>query len=207
MFSKICYLLFFISILVLVPVAHTQEISSKGKKSGVLVTSYKWYNGEGEHTIWLNPALVAEFGLPPKSKSVVKQAYSSAIAERGSRGLTRIWRLNYIDHKQALKQARTIDATGTYSPVFSDRAIDGARKRALPGGVIVYFKPDWSESQVTAWAASQELSIASKLEIGPNIYLLKTASGIAALETANRIHLSGDVVSAEPNWWVEVRTR
>ena len=81
------------------------------------------------------------------------------------------------------------------------------RCRALPGGIIVAFKPDWTEARVIAWAAQQGLPIASKLEIGPNVYVLNTDAGLAALAAANRIRAGGEVVSAQPNWWVEVTTR
>jgi hypothetical protein len=37
--------------------------------------------------------------------------------------------------------------------------------------------------------------------------VLKTEAGFGALEAANRIRQSGEVASAQPNWWVEVTTR
>jgi hypothetical protein len=207
MLSKTIGLLPLLSALALAPVAHAQDTPSKGKEAAALATSYTWYDGDGQHTVWLNPALLAEFGALRQRESAVKRAHPAAVAEPGSRGLAHIWRLDGDGAEQVLRQARAANPAGKYSPVFSDGPADGARKRALPGGVIVYFKPDWTESQISAWTASQGLSISSKLGIGPNIYVLKTAPGFASLETANRIHQSGDVVSAEPNWWVEVTTR
>src|SRR6266446_2194164 len=163
--------------LALVPVAHAQDTPSKGKEAAAaLATTYIWYDGDGEHTVWLNPALVAEFGVP-QSKSAVKRAHPAAVAEAGSRGTARIWRIDGGDSEHVLRQARAANPSGKYSPVFSDGPVDGGRKRALPGGVIVYFKPDWTESKIRAWTDFQGLSIASKLEIGPNIYVLKTAPG------------------------------
>jgi hypothetical protein len=207
MFLKTIGVLSLLGALALAPVACAQDTPSKGRQGAALATSYTWYDGSGEHTAWLNPALLAEFGAPSQGESAVKRASPAAVAEPGSRGIVHIWRFDGDGAEQALRQARAVNPAGKYSPVFSDGAEDGGRKRALPGGVIVYFKPDWTESQIGAWTASQGLSIASKLEIGPNIYVLQTAPGFAALETANRIHQSGAVVSAEPNWWVEVHTR
>jgi hypothetical protein len=46
-----------------------------------------------------------------------------------------------------------------------------------------------------------------KLEIGPNIYVIKTAPGLEALETANTLYRSGEVKAAFPDWWEEVVTR
>jgi hypothetical protein len=205
MFSKIVGLLLLLGALALAPLAHAQK--SKADNAATLTTSYAWHDGERDQTVWLNPALVAEFSALPEDESAVKRAHPAASAEPGSRGSARIWRVDGPAAERVLREARAANPVGKYSPVFSDGAVDGARKRALPGDIIVNFKPDWTESRINAWASAQGLSIASKLEIGPNIYALKTAPGLVALETANRIHQSGEVVSAQPNWWVEVTTR
>jgi hypothetical protein len=46
-----------------------------------------------------------------------------------------------------------------------------------------------------------------KLEIGPNIYVIKTGPGLEALETANALYRSGEVKAAFPDWWQEVVPR
>lgn len=205
MFSKIIGLLSLLGALALVPPAHAQK--SKADDAATLTISYAWHDGEREQMVWLNPALIAEFGTLPEDQSPVKRAYPAAQAEPGSRGIARLWRVDGDDAERVLGEARVANPAGKYSPVFGDAAADGARKRALPGGIIVAFRPDWTESRVSAWAAAQGLPIASKLEIGPNVYVLKTEAGLAALTIANRIRQGGEVVSAQPDWWVEVTTR
>ena len=205
MLSKIIGLLSVVGTLALVPLAHAQK--SKSDDAAALTIVYAWHDGEREQAAWLNPALVAEFSALPGDESTVKRAYPAAQAEPGSRGIARIWRVEGGAAERVLGEARAANPVGKYSPVFSDGAADGARKRALPGGIIVAFKPEWTESRINAWAAALGLPIASKLEIGPNVYVLKTEAGLASLATANRIHQSGQVVSAQPNWWVEVTTR
>jgi len=205
MFSKIIGLLPLLGALAVVPPAHAQK--SKADNASTLTIAYAWHDGEREQTVWLNPALVAEFSTLPEDESAVKRAYPAAQAEPGSRGIARIWRVDGDAAERVLREARAANPVGKYSPVFSDGAADGARKRALPGDIIVVFKPEWTESRINAWAAALGLPIASKLEIGPNVYVLKTEAGLGALATANRIHKSGEVVSAQPNWWVEVTTR
>jgi hypothetical protein len=175
-------------------------------RSDVLTIVYSWHDGEREQAAWLNPALIAEFGAQSDSDSGVKRANPSASPEPGSRGTARIWRVDG-DPEQVMRAARAANPAGKLSPVFSEGADAGGRKRALPGGVIVTFKPDWTEARVSTWAAAQGLPIASKLEIGPNVYVLNTDAGLPALDAANRIRGSGEVVSAQPNWWVEVTTR
>lgn len=203
MLSRIIGLLSLLGLLGLAPLAHAQK---KSDSAGTLTMSYAWHDGEREQAAWLNPALVAEFGTQPESESGVKRAYPAASPEPGSRGIARIWRVEG-DLGQVMQAARAANPAGKYSPVFSDGADSSGRKRALPGGIIVAFKPDWAEAQVTAWAAQQGLPVESKLEIGPNVYVLKTDAGLAALDAANRIRRSAEVVSAQPNWWVEVTTR
>jgi hypothetical protein len=51
------------------------------------------------------------------------------------------------------------------------------------------------------------LEIVKKLEIGPNIYVIKTGLGLEALATANALYRSGEVKAAFPDWWQEVVTR
>ncbi len=211
MFAKRIGLLPLLGMLALLSAADAHSAAQKSAPvkssaaAAALSTRYVWHDTEGEHAVWLNPALVAEFNNRPQSASTVKRVHPAAMAEPGSRGKARIWRLD--DAERVLQQVRTANPAGMYSPVFNDGPVDGARKRALPGGVIVYFKPEWTGLQISAWIASQGLSSGQKLAIGPNVYVLKTAPGLAALETANHIYQSGDVVSAEPNWWVEARTR
>jgi hypothetical protein len=205
MLLKFIGLLPVLGALALCPLAHAQK--SKNDDAATLAASYAWHDGEREQTVWLNPALVAEFSVVPGVESAVKRAHPAAAPEPGSRGFARIWRVGAPAAEQMLRGASAANAAGKVSPVFSDGAVDSARKRALPGDIIVKFKPDWTEARIVAWSSAQGLPIAGKLAIGPNIYVLKTGPGLEALETANRIHHSAEVVSAQPNWWVEATTR
>ena len=171
--------------------------------------SYVWHDGEREHTVWLNPDLVAEFDAVPVAESAVKRAQPGATVEPGQYGASvRLWRVDpAVGAERALRAARALRPGGAYSPVFQDAAAGSARKRALPGNVIVYFRPDWSEAQINAWASTQGLGIVRKLNIGKNAYVIKTDPGLAALETANRLRQGGDVEAAMPDWWQETARR
>jgi hypothetical protein len=79
--------------------------------------------------------------------------------------------------------------------------------RALPGNIIVYLDPAWDSEAVTAWAGQRQLKIVKKLEFGPNIYVIKTGPGLDALNIANALYKSGEVVAAFPDWWEEKTTR
>ncbi len=171
-----------------------------------LMQRYTWYDGQREQTVWLNPRLIAEFNAPAESASAVRTAHPGAeIVPRG-RGATRIWRVG-SNADTALAAVRTAQPGSAVSPVFHDSPDESGRLRALPGGVVVYLNPAWNETEVKQWAAGRSLEITRKLDIAPNVYLIKTAAGLAALETANTLHKSGEVVAAMPDWWQEVATR
>lgn len=99
------------------------------------------------------------------------------------------------------------NAGGTTSPVYREGDSLAGRPMALPGGVLVKLNPEWSESQVRAWAGAKGLTIEQRLNIIGNWYVLQTAAGNASLELANALHRSGEVLSATPNWWKQTNTR
>jgi hypothetical protein len=171
--------------------------------------SYVWHDGEREHTVWLNPDLVAEFNPAAPEQSAVKRTQPGATVEPGQYGATvRLWRVDpAVGAERVLRDASALQAGGRYSPVFQDAASGSARKRALPGNVIVYFKPEWSEAHINSWASAQGLAVVRKLEIGKNAYVIKTDPGLVALETANRLRLGGEVQAAMPDWWLETARR
>ncbi|RYE74722.1 MAG: hypothetical protein EOO80_16670 [Oxalobacteraceae bacterium] len=73
--------------------------------------------------------------------------------------------------------------------------------RALPGNVIVRLDPTWNAAQVDDWLAGNGLTGLRHLPIGGNVLVVASPPGLAALELANRLQLSGKVVSAQPDWW------
>jgi hypothetical protein len=57
---------------------------------------------------------------------------------------------------------------------------------------------------VRAWAQQNGQEFLQLLPSATKtIAAFKTAAGVVALETANRVRTLPDVVSAEPNWWAE----
>ncbi|MBI3478879.1 MAG: hypothetical protein HY016_00740 [Nitrosomonadales bacterium] len=177
-------------------------------KAAPLSQSYVWYDGDRERQVWLNPQLVAEFNPGSQGEHAIKSAYATAQAmspKRGQGGV-RLWKLNDTA-TSAMGKLKSAHPQGKYSVVLHDGGSDAGRMRALPGNIIVYLNPQWDQAAVSNWLSLHKLEVVKKLEIGPNIYVIKTGPGIEALNTANALYKSGEVKAAFPDWWQEMATR
>ncbi len=174
-----------------------------------LTQTYTWYDGEREHMAWVNPTLVAEFNPPAlEAKSALKRALPTARALPGKGPGIRLWLLDGSSTPTStLRKLSGRQSQGKYSPVLHDGSTAASRMRALPGNIIVYLDPAWSEAKVDTWLQSRGLVVIKKLELGTNIYILKTDPGLASLEIANALYRSGEVVAAFPDWWQETVAR
>jgi hypothetical protein len=173
-----------------------------------LSQSYVWYDGNREHKVWLNPDVVAEFNPSQQGATAARSADANAqlLPMKRRQGAVRLWKMNNAGGA-AVRSLSTGNAVGKYSPVFHDGSTSNGAMRALPGNVIVYLNPTWDAAAVASWVKSRNLEVVKKLEIGPNIYVIKTAPGLEALNVANTLYLSGEVAAAFPDWWREVSTR
>ena len=189
-------------------VAFATESKKTMNKSTPLSQAYVWYDGDREQQVWLNPGIVAEFNPGPESKSRLKRAYSDAriAPTKHKQAVIRLWQLDNTA-ETVIRSLKASHPAGKYSPVLHDGSTSAGRKRALPGNVIVYLNPQWDQVAVNNWLSSRKLEMVKKLEIGPNIYVIKTGPGLEALETANALYRSGEVTAAFPDWWQEVATR
>lgn len=75
----------------------------------------------------------------------------------------------------------------------------GGQKISLPGGVIVRFRADWNPETIRQWLGQQGFTQYRAILSG-HTWKIETEAGMPALETANRLHESGEVVYASPDW-------
>jgi len=184
------------------------ESKQAATKSTPLTQAYVWYDGDREQQVWLDPKIVAEFDLSPRGESLVKSVYSGAKplpAKRPQAGV-RLWQLDDAA-ETAIHNLKSIHPEERYSVVLHDGRTSSGRMRALPGNIIVYLDPQWNQTAVNIWLSAHKLEIVKKLEIGTNIYVIKTGPGIEALDAANALYRSGEVKAAFPDWWQAVSTR
>lgn len=179
-------------------------------KTVALQEVHVWYDGQQERQVWLNPDLIAEFpaNTGNAAKSAVNSVFPNAVQVPVRRGSVRLWQVGQgATADAAVRAMSSANRTDKYSPVLHEGPTLKGRKRALPGNIIVYLDPAWTSDAVNAWVAGCHLEIIKKLEIGPNVYVIKTGPGLEALNTANSLYKSGEVVAAFPDWWVETTTR
>ena len=188
-------------------VACAMESKTAINKSIPLTQSYVWYDGDREQQVWLNPQVVAEFNPSPEGESAMQGVSSSAriVSTQHKQAGIRLWRLD--NTATAIHNIATNYPQGKYSAVMHDAPTSTGRMRALPGNIIVYLNPQWDAAAVSNWLKTRKLEIVKKLEIGPNIYVIKTSPGMEALTTANTLYRSGEVKAAFPDWWQEVSPR
>ncbi len=174
-----------------------------------LSESYSWHDGERIQRVWLNPDLLTEFNPSESGASAVKNASPGAAPQSTKRPQAgvRLWRINNNASNATVRALRAAHPRGAYSPVFHGSSSTSGRMRALPGNVIVFFNLQWDATTVKNWIEARKLKVVKKLEIGANVYVIKTAPGLDALDVANSLYQSGEVVSATPNWWEEMATR
>jgi hypothetical protein len=159
-----------------------------------------YYDGSQRRVVTLQPGLIAEFSRPGESRSF-KSAYAGATALAGvGDDLVRIYRLP----KAATRSTATAPAG---SPVYREGNSPAGRLIALPGGVLVKFKADWTREHIDAWLSARGLSVERKLAMEGNWFKIGTPPGNASLATANAIFESGEVLAASPNWWKQTVPR
>ena len=188
--------------------ACSTPLKQAAPKEGQLTESYIWYDGSREQTVWLNPQVVAEFNPSKLGATAAKGVDVSATMQpmKHSQAGVRLWKINNTGG-MAVRGLTTSNPSGNYSPVFHDSPGSNGRMRALPGNIIVYLDPQWDEAKVNSWLSLHKLEKVKKLEIGSNVYVIKTAPGLAALDLANMLYRSGEVKAAFPDWWQEVTAR
>lgn len=131
-----------------------------------------WYDGDQRRALWAEASVVADFSEHSAEKSRV---IKPATLAKGS--------------------------ASSHSPVFRDAKERASTPRALPGGVIVRFRPSTPDEQRAQLIERHRLEVVRELGEGSGQWLVHSAPGLPALELANRLYESGDFAAASPNWW------
>jgi hypothetical protein len=189
-----------------VPPAPGAPQDKPSEPAAALTASIGYYDGDEKRTAWISPDLVAEFAPSDAGRAAVLAADADAAEVEIAQKDVRIWRVRAPQGTPEL--ARSAGAGSVrLSPVLHDAPVAGRPLRALPGGVIATFPSEWDRPRIDAWVAARELKVESQVIQGANVYLVATPPGLAAIRVANSLHESGEIVSATPNFWVQVSAR
>ena len=153
-----------------VPVRATpRQASTQGRE-------YTWQDGDSTRHVWIQVDLVAQPTTRNRPDDVIAAA-------SGGWSIVR-------------KQARHEQGGG--ETVFRSEA---GELLTFPGGVLVMLDEAWDAARVGSFFADQGIAMsrAEALSLGPNVFLVSTAPGIAALELANALAGLEGVVYAVPN--------
>jgi len=150
---------------------HAAEVRSQPVTSQVY-----WYDGTERKALQTDPAWIADFSAPSttpgmKPRSPLKRFIG------GEKGLESL--------------------PAGASPVFRD---ENGTPRALPGGVIVRLRES-DRSDARARLETMGLVPVRPIDPDGHGWLVESAAGLPSLELANRLHESGQLESASPNWW------
>lgn len=184
-------------------------------QSGAPLVERVWYDGDRVQRIWMAPDEVAVTfdtrampQTPAAAERSVRLLEPSAVLQKQT-GPVSYFKLDdgHTPQEHALALRRNPDVRHV-SPVFytnTDRTPD--TRMALTGQIIVGFRAPLSQPDLQRFAREHDVSLFKSLDISPTTYVFNTPPGTDSLELANRIHLSGQVAFAYPNWIKSVVAR
>lgn len=147
----------------------------------VVSTEYEWSDGVTKHKVYIQKDKRIDFD--PKRK-----------------GHTKIYKVKSMQGKKAVASFSKFS-----SPIFSDTPKGGGIIRALPGGIVVTFQNNFSDSDVKDWALDNKLEIDKKLNYSKeNKWLFKSVAGMECLKKVEEIAKKDEVKRAKPDWWIKL---
>ncbi len=174
--------------------------STGGPVSSSGLIPYTWHDGTTEHRVWMDPAVIAEVGSSAPARQALAQASLLADQQAGTQML-RYWRVDEgLSSTQLLARLKRDRTPGRFSPVLHDTPSPDGPIRLLPGNVVVILDPAWSNDVVGQWVERRHVRVLSTLPFGPNMLLLESEPGLAALDLANTLYQTGEVKAAFPDW-------
>jgi hypothetical protein len=169
--------------------------------------SVEYSDGTTTRKLWLSKDLVAEFNPSDAGRTAILAADPGATEVAQPQPVVRIWRLAGAQRGEAFSRAVSNPALRV-SPVLHEGPSDAMPMRALPGGVVVTFKPEWDRARIDEWLARKSLSIQGDAVVAEsNMWLVGTAPGVSALIVAAELRKTGEFVDVAPNFWRQNATR
>jgi hypothetical protein len=161
-----------------------------------------YYDGERRVEIAQDSELVAEIGsVPSGGGGLVKSANPTAALVKSTGGL-QIYRAPYASTEQTIRSKSGTGSSRRLLPVY--RTSSGTL--VVPtGNIIVYFPVEWTDQAISVWAAKKGLRALQKLPLSQqNAWEIQTPPGDPSIDLANEIRSESRILSASPNFWMEI---
>ena len=157
-----------------------------GQRAAGGETTYTYWDGDAEITVWLVPQTVTRDVEPEDAKAAPKSD-SSAVQSRRSVSSTGL----------SVPSGQLVFRTSTGSQMW------------LPGGVLLVLDAAWSTAQTDAFFAQNgiEADRVTEFDWLDNGFLIESGPGLASLELANRLVGQQGVELSSPDWSVEAELK
>ena len=167
--------------------------STEAAKNTASASLY-WYDGPHKRMLDVDPRRLADFGNNDQGSAAQPKLIEQTATLTGK-----------DQPANVAGKVGTVTREGV-SPVFKD-ASSGQDAGALPGGVMVRTLRPVDAASANAMARAfgsgnvRPIGSPTNQDGLHDFWLFETPAGLPALELANRLHESGQVDSAAPNWW------
>lgn len=187
--------------------------TKKGKKPDGIKRI--WFNGEREEWVWMVDDEVVVFKKNKKEsdekekntimsdQALADEIIPGAIIESANEKIT----FYKLPEKKEIKELQSVckslskktnvkHASSVFYPGFRNPE----SRMALTGEIIVHFKSTQTNENLDEFAKKYGLKLIRSFDFSPNTYLFDARLAEDSLDLANKIHKSGEVKYAYPNW-------
>ncbi len=149
-------------------------------------TSYTYWDGDVEITVWLVPQTVTRDAGPDGEAQGLAEAKAASKSGSSAVGDSGSVRRTPLDAPPGALLFRSESGTQMW----------------LPGGVVLVLDPAWTTTQTDAFFARNDIEAGRVTEFDwlDNGFLIETEPGLASLELANRLVGQQGVELSSPNW-------
>lgn len=90
-------------------------------------------------------------------------------------------------------------------PVFE---AENGMLMAVPGGLLITFKSEYSQSVINAWLGSKSLAVKEVINlVDDKIYHVESPAGLDSLSLVSQLENETIIKEIKPNFWKDIKTR
>lgn len=102
-------------------------------------------------------------------------------------------------------RSTTTSSSDESMPVF---VAENGVLMAVPGGLLIKFKPNLTQATITSWLSSKGLNLKEVISLkNSKYYHVASPAGIASLELVSQLESDSLIKEVKPNFWVDLKSR